>query len=48
VVRIQDLRDGRIRVRWRREIQAFGETTKVFNGGDRSKVIASFGVGLKR
>jgi len=30
------------------EIQAFGETTKVFNGGDRSKVIASFGVGLRR
>jgi hypothetical protein len=30
------------------EIQAFGETTKVFNGGDRSKVIASFGVGLNR
>jgi len=30
------------------EIQAFGETTKVFNGGDRSKVVGSFGVGLKR
>ena len=24
-----------------------GETTKVFNGGDRSAVVASFGFGLK-
>jgi hypothetical protein len=30
------------------EFQSLGETTKVFNGGDRSAVVASFGVGLKR
>ena len=30
------------------EFQALGETTKVFNGGDRSKVSAVLGVGLAR
>jgi hypothetical protein len=30
------------------EFQALGETTKVFNGGDRSTVIAVLGVGLAR
>jgi hypothetical protein len=30
------------------EFHALGETTKVFNGGDRSKVIAVLGVVLAR
>lgn len=30
------------------EFQSLGETTKVFNGGDRSKTVALFGFGLKR
>lgn len=30
------------------EIQRLGETTRVFNGGDRSMVIASVGVGIRR
>jgi hypothetical protein len=41
-------RIGRWSVHGGLEIQTFGETTKVFNGGDRSKAIASFGVGLMR
>jgi hypothetical protein len=40
-------RVGRWHVHGGLEFQALGETTKVFNGGDRSAVVASFGVGLK-
>lgn len=28
------------------EYQALGETTKVFNGGDGSKIIGTFGIGF--
>lgn len=28
------------------ELQAFGDTTKAINGGDNSKVIGSFGLGV--
>ena len=38
---------GRWNVHGSVECQAFGETTKVFNGRDRSKVVGSFGVGLR-
>ncbi len=30
------------------EVQRLGETTEVFNGGDRSTVIATIGVGIRR
>lgn len=40
-------RIGRWHVHGGVEIQALGETTKVFNGGDGSTVIASFGFGLR-
>jgi len=38
---------GRWNVHGSLEFQSLGETTKVFNGGDRSVVIASVGVGLR-
>ena len=40
-------RIGRWHVHGGLEFQSLGETTKVFNGGDRSAVVASFGFGLK-
>jgi hypothetical protein len=40
-------RVGRWNVHGGVEFQSLGETTKVFNGGDRSTVIWSFGLGLK-
>ena len=41
-------RVGRWNVHGGIALQTFGETTKRFNGGDRSKTIASIGVGLER
>lgn len=40
-------RVGRWHVHGGLEFQSLGETTKVFNGGDRSAVVALFGFGLK-
>lgn len=40
-------RIGRWHVHGGLEFQSLGETTKVFNGGDRSAAVASFGFGLK-
>lgn len=41
-------RVGRWHVHGGLGFQSLGETTKVFNGGDRSAMVASFGFGLKR
>jgi hypothetical protein len=40
-------RIGRWHVHGGLELQSLGETTKVFNGGDRAAVVASFGFGLR-
>lgn len=38
---------GRWHIHGGLEFQSLGETTKVFNGGDRSALVGSFGFGLK-